>query len=217
MGRRFGAACVFTADQRGGPQPLPPCCRLAWGDPRSDRRPRQLQRAAVRSSESPIPTWRGLLTARPSPVPTRQAPSVLPGPRGSPSRPRLPAPHPCRWLKAFPAPAIPRAATRVRPGRPEDTATLSGSSHSATGACRGTGGRRYLNKQSDRCRMSCVGGGMAMGESAKSESPRHVTGHDSAPRCARVFPPDSRSLSALGCRRLRVPVAPGTVSLMRVG
>lgn len=58
---------------------------------------------------------------------------------------------------------------------------------------------------------------MAMGESAKSESPRHVTGHDSAPRCARVFPPDSRSLSALGCRRLRVPVAPGTVSLMRVG
>lgn len=58
---------------------------------------------------------------------------------------------------------------------------------------------------------------MAMGESAKSESPRHVTGHDSAPRCARVFPPDSGSLSALGCRRLRVPVAPGTVSLMRVG
>lgn len=35
----------------------------------------------------------------------------------------LPAPHPCRWLKAFPARAIPRAATRVRPGRPEDTAT----------------------------------------------------------------------------------------------
>lgn len=215
MGRRFGAACVFTADQRGGPQPLPPCCRLAWVDPRSDRRPRQLQRAAVRSSESPIPTWRAgsrqrdhLQSPRGKLPPSFQArEEAPPSARPTPAAGSKPSPL-LRFQEQLPG---------CVPGAPRIQRPLSGSSRSATGACRGTGGRRYLNKQSDRCRMSCVGGGMAMGESAKSESPRHVTGHDSAPRCARVFPPDSRSLSALGCRRLRVPVAPGTVSLMRVG